>query len=524
MATDDADRGNRALTLMVLGICAALLLPTLGFRMGVDQGVFAYMGAQLLHGHWPYVGTWESDFPGLVFLQALEILAFGTSIVMFRLFDLLVQLLNAWLIYRIGSRVGSRAGGYVAAAVYVLIYQGYGPWNTAQREGFALPFVLAGFWLLLTAERRTPARTAAGIGLGIGVAVLFKPSLLFLAVAYLPLARKPNRETFRLLVIGGIASAVPGLIVVAIYAVQGELRALYEACIAYQAIYTQRLRGDDPFWLFWLTKLTRLGRTTVALAVAYVPFLLLGPRLRERRILYLGFVGSIYAVLLQGTFAGYHYLPGLAIGAILIGTMFSIVGAKVAGERSLRWGRVRIALPFLLAHLVVLAAIPVYLRAEPLRKVLSLRFLDPPRANEFRNRTVFDFTESWDVAAYLREHTAPGEPVQVWGYESLVYYLAGRPAASRFQMTHPLVMRVPGKPITEMQKRWRREFLEDVARKAPAYVAVVRDDNWWWAPEEKTSERLLDDFPEWKAYLEGHYAAERTIGRFLILRRIAEKR
>jgi hypothetical protein len=455
-----------------------------------------------------------------MFLQAFEILLLGTSIPMFRLFDLLVQLLTAWLIYRIARQLGSRSGGYVAAALYVLIYQGYGPWNTAQREGFALPFVLQGFWLQITAHRRPRIWTAAGIGLGVGVAVLFKPSLLFLAVAYLPLARRLDRESLRLLVAGGLASAVPALVVGFAYALQGELRAIYEACILYQGIYTQRLRGDAPLWLFWLGKLTRLGGTTVGLAVGYAPFLFVGRHRRERRMLYLGFLGSVYAVFLQGTFAGYHYLPGLAVGAILIGTAFAILSEAAAGNQWVTVGRWRVGAPVLLAHVVVLLAVPFYVRLEPVRRVASLQFLEPPRPNEFRNAQVFDFTESWEVAEYLREHTSAEETVQVWGYESLVYYLAERRAASRFQMTHPLVMRVPGHPISEMQARWRLEFLEAVDRNRPAYVVVVHDDDWWWAPEQQTSAQLLDDFPEWKRRIAERYTPDRRIGRFAIHRRV----
>ena len=80
--------------LAVLIVCALVLMPTLTYRMGVDQGVFAYMGTELLNGRWPYVGTWESDFPGMVFLHAAELGLLGKSIVLFRLFDLLYQLGN----------------------------------------------------------------------------------------------------------------------------------------------------------------------------------------------------------------------------------------------------------------------------------------------------------------------------------------------------------------------------------------------------------------------------------------------
>src|SRR5215467_5207606 len=185
--TADSSAVNWQFTAMVMAVCALLLGPTLAYRMGVDQGVFAYMGAELLEGRWPYLHTWESDFPGLMFLQAIEIFFFGKSIAMFRLFDFIFQLGNSYLIYHIASRVGSRAGAYLAAAIFCLIYQGYGPWNTAQREGFGVFFILLGFCLYLTAARRHAVVTAISIGLGFGIAVTIKPTLLALAMLYVPL-------------------------------------------------------------------------------------------------------------------------------------------------------------------------------------------------------------------------------------------------------------------------------------------------------------------------------------------------
>src|SRR5262249_30647132 len=94
-------------TALTLILCSLILAPTLAYRIAVDQGVFAYIGAEILEGRWPYLDTWESDYPGLMFLQAVVIFVFGKLIVMFRFFDCLVQLASSDLIYRIAYRVGS---------------------------------------------------------------------------------------------------------------------------------------------------------------------------------------------------------------------------------------------------------------------------------------------------------------------------------------------------------------------------------------------------------------------------------
>ena len=513
--------GGGPRTAAVLAVCAVVLAPTLAFRMGVDQGVFAYMGAALLEGKWPYLQTWESDFPGLVFLQAGEILVFGRSGVAFRFFDLLVQLASAYLIFRMATRTGGRVAGLVAAVLFCLIYQGYGPWNTAQRDGFGLLFILAGFWLYFTAERRQPVLTAAFIGLGLGVAFLIKPTLLALSLLYAPLVK--HLRSGRGLTLAATAAAAliaPAAVVIAAYWVAGGLTEMYEACVAYQSIYTARLRGTAPFWTIWLQRAGHLGLNAWVLLVAYVPFLFWRHDREARLMLWLGYVGSVYAVWVQGTFAGYHYLPGLAIGSILIGSMFSLVAGRMLNGMEIRLGRSRVSATVLVAVALMIAASFVYMRKAPIREFASLRFLGPPVANEFRIDPVFDFTESYEVAAYLRQRTRPEDSIQIWGYESLVYYLAERDAASRFQMTHPLVMRIPGQPLTPMQERWRAEFISDLTKRPPAYIAVVRGDRWWWAPEERTSEELLNDFPEWKALIEQHYALDHTIGRYLVFRRV----
>ena len=520
-----AERGverSARTTLLTLGLCALILVPTLAYRMTVDQGIFAYMGSQVLEGRWPYLSTWESDYPGLMFLQAIEILLFGKSIVMFRLFDCLFQLGSAYFIYRITYRVGTRrAGAVLAAVLFCLIYQGYGPWNTAQREGFALFFVLAGFCLFFTAERRPAVITGLAIGLGLGMALLIKPTVLALSLFYLPLVFElRNRDAWKSLLsvfAGGIA---PMAAVLTFYWIQGGLRELYEACVLFQYTYTTLLRNDASLPAYWLSKARRLGANAVWLPVVYAPFLVWGAERRHRVMLFLAYLGSLYAVFVQGTFAGYHYLPGLAIGAILIGNMCSQASDFLFKQRRLPVvGKAWMLRDVAVAALILLALV-VYIKPTTIRNFVSLRFLERPLPNEYRNGNVFDVTEDYDVADYLKSRTEPSEPIQVWGYETLVYYLAERRAASRFQMTTPLVMRTAGQSLSPLQQKWRQEFMNDMIQKRPKYVAVVRNDNWWWAPDNKSSEELLNDFPEWKSFIDIHYRLEHTIGKFLLYQRL----
>ena len=128
--------------------------------------------------------------------------------------------------------------------------------------------------------------------------------------------------------------------------------------------------------------------------MGYVPFLFWGRSLRERWMLYVGYLGAVYAVFAQGTFAGYHYIPGLALGAALIGTMFSLGTWLVLRDARFTVRGFTITQRMLAAHLLALAAIPLYIRADSVQKPVTLQFLQRPAPNEFRNQNVFDFTES----------------------------------------------------------------------------------------------------------------------------------
>lgn len=499
---------------IAIALCVLALAPTLAFRIAVDQGVFAYMGWRLLEGDWPYLETWESDFPGMVYLHALELLVFGKSIMAFRVFDLLFQLLNAFLIYRIAERLAGAAAGLLGAGMYCVIYASYGGWNTAQREGYAVLFLLAGYWAYLTRQRRPDKATATAIGFGFGLACLFKPTLVVLGAMYVPLFRRKSLHSWTNMLVAGAASALPFVAVLSAYWFRDGLEEIYDACIRYQSIYTARLTRPGPWYADWSERIAGLGATSKVLPLAYLPFLFVGSRRRERLVLYLGNLAATFTVAWQGTYAGYHYLPGLAFGAAMIGTAFAIT-LDFLQERGLP------NLPrSLLAAALVAALVPVYMWRGAYEDLVTLRFLEQVEPGEFRNADVFDLAESQQAAAYMRGRTRPDETILIWGYESLTYYFAQRKAASRFQTTHPLIMRPPGGDLTPMQLGWRRIFLDEVERSAPAYVAVLTDDRWWWAPGERTSQELLEDFPEWKRIIEERYRLETEIGRFRIHRRI----
>ena len=133
--------------------------------------------------------------------------------------------------------------------------------------------------------------------------------------------------------------------------------------------------------------------------------------------------------------------------------------------------------------------------------------------DSFRDRQDFSLSADLQVAQFLREHTAPGTPVFIWGFEPIVYFLADRPPASRFISQQPLV--TPWSP-----PQWRDELIRDLARRRPEYILVLHNDVMPWVttcPYDSAGE--LAYFPRLADLLERDYRPDVTMEDFEIHRR-----
>ena len=96
------------------------------------------------------------------------------------------------------------------------------------------------------------------------------------------------------------------------------------------------------------------------------------------------------------------------------------------------------------------------------------------------SRTLFGanpLSESTLIAAYLRDRTAPGEPVLILGSEPQILVLADRPSATR----HLFMYQVVG-PYRRA-KEFQQQLLDDMERKRPNYVVYINLPlSWFGAP------------------------------------------
>jgi hypothetical protein len=118
------------------------------------------------------------------------------------------------------------------------------------------------------------------------------------------------------------------------------------------------------------------------------------------------------------------------------------------------------------------------------------------------------------VARYVKERTAPGDTVYVWGFDPYIYLLSERSYASRFLLSFPLMS-------DWAPARWQDGFIDELRRNRPEYIIVQRGQagNWIVGHNVDMAE-YIGWFPAFQALLESDHEWEtEVIGNIMYRRR-----
>lgn len=173
---------------VVLGAAFIMLTGTIQLvhPLDRDEGAFLVIAQGILHGRVPYRDVFDHKSPAIYYLFAALLaltsqLSLMAQIVTLRLVVAVANLISAAGLVALGRRWKSLEVGALAAALWLVALPFY-----AGVYAFTEPFAVAAtIWALVVASRRQPTwRTAAGTGLLLTLAALFKQT----AVLALPAA------------------------------------------------------------------------------------------------------------------------------------------------------------------------------------------------------------------------------------------------------------------------------------------------------------------------------------------------
>lgn len=249
-AAQDLNR-TRAPMLTALPAFATLALATIVLRLGTmwteqldwDEWSFILMGADVAHGHLPFVHEFDLKPPLIFFLFGATIAIFGKSLIAIRLLGAACVFMAAAFVFLVGRRVTGPWPALGGALVTVVLASA--PFGQAtSTELPAIVFLAMATWWLT----RWPlgASDAAIAGVLVALAVLTRTNLALVAVVIgglLLAASVLSREGIsgRAWAAFAAAGLVPPSLLVIAYAMTGELETLKLAMIDVPLAYSGQL-------------------------------------------------------------------------------------------------------------------------------------------------------------------------------------------------------------------------------------------------------------------------------------------
>lgn len=528
------DRGALALSLAWLTVVLLITWPALfgqvfSYEALGDSAVFAYAGELIRKGGAPYVSFWDHKAP-LIFL----IDAAGLTIAGGRLWG--IWLLNWGALLAavvLGHQAMRRAFGSLGAMLGTVYFAFSLPLLLPSNltEGYALPLQWAAV-LLLVRWRDTEGRAyVLGLTLGVVAALSFflRPNLIgaqvsvVLALSIKLLLERRAGEWVRLIA-GGVTGVLAiGALMIGYLAFKGSLAAFWDQGFRYSFLYAKASTGLRVRAAVWgVREATAYG--SFALSAAGWTFALarLSKSWRREPISPILLLALLWlpVELLLAAMSGREYphyfvtiLPPLALLASIFGAEIVALGVQARASIAAAWPR----------RVLVSAAAAIALLSTSMG-ALTFRDSDAP----VRGKQVAA------TAEYVRTHSAPHAPLLVWGQAVDVYFLSGRPAASRFIYSLPLL--TPGYADSALV----RGFMREVEHAAPQLIVDATanppkpedhpslgmwEPNWrfptdmgpnvlWWS--------MTPAIKEFYDYVAKNYAVADTVGpsRWVVYRRL----
>jgi len=424
---------------------------------GHDSGIFLYFGQQILEGKVPFRDLWDHKPPLIFYIDALGLFLGSGSARGVWFLEVLALAASSVLAYQALRRFFGDLPAFLAAAA-MTVDAAFLLEGGNLTEEFALPLqwlaVLLFIKIYESPGLEKPNRAFSFItGILFGLALNLKQTmggawLAFVAAAALAAWARRERPSWKDFGygLGGTAAALLG--VVAYFASRNALREYWDVAFVYNFLYSEVAESRRIDMAFEMLKFFFMNSAFLALPFAAWPFGLAEVVRGWRRQRTLAVFPLLFA------------LVALPVEALLINT---------SGKNYRHYFITLLpAAAFWAAWMLARAA--GFLRRYPgavqtAAVLLAAVVLLTPGINQLRTFSQDSGEQTITrAAALIREETQPGDPVLVWGSETTVNYLSGRPAPTRFVHQKPLFRTgYAGKALSD-------ELLRDLQANPPALI------------------------------------------------------
>ena len=485
---------------------ALLLLVTLLLPLGFDNDLYESMGWALYAYHGlPYIGSWDHNFPGIVFVHWASIALFGASDLGFRSFDLIVHVAFAAVFYRFLRNWLSPIASAFGVLLYALYYAS-GQWGLAGQRDTYVGFLLMGAASLFVSTRRSYAIKGRAFLMGIlcGCAFLMRPTYIFFSISFLIFfwIERHRVQPCALFLAGSVAPIIAFLLPYVF--IPNGLTQVWDTIIRFNLqVYSE---VHVPVALFTGGRAVIYTLALLGLVRASAAWKM---HRRDAMMFVMLSVSALISPIWMGKYFSYHFEP-----FVLIAIGFSAFGFEWIMERvPVLWAR--ISLGALALVFFAYAYYPHHLLQYYFGELR--RSPDPIQATYERvlSDSLFGLRTTRSVIAYVDRVSKTGVPV---GYISIfpgMRWRLGRPAESRFTSIVPLVAYQHSVPAFGVA--WQRELLDTLATAPPA-VLIVSRSRQWWPFVGKTNDSAIRGIPGLDSLIAVKFIQDTVIGGYAIYR------
>lgn len=482
---------------LVAGLAAvaagALILRSVSIAepLGIDQSLWASAVRGMSRGQLLYRDVWEQRPPGIYWAYLAAFQVFGWTPAAVALLDLCAAAATTALLYLIARPLAGPTTGALAAALYAALtmpawlYRHSGFLERSVSETFIVVCAAAGFWCAVRFRAGGQDIFAFGVGVAAGAAMIFKPNaglylpaILLWTALYRTERSAARRPLVRLVALAAAGAAVmPALAIVWLW----RLGTLGEAKIAVV-----------DFNRFYVSQGFTLGGYALDFSKA------VWLRMKTEPLWLAGGVGALVAIRdlarrrSLGPLAGLTVIWGAAAalvivvnGARLFNSYFiqalaplSLLAAWVLTE-SARASRPRRAIAVVTGVLMIVVLLQRHYPAKVFGSARADFDVLRGRADAtaylegfggYDNRRGYSARANSEVAAYVRDRTAPGDQIYLFGINGAgIYFAADRLTAHRFLRVNFFV------PPEFPDPRFNLEAVTaELAAKRPRYIIFER--------------------------------------------------
>ncbi|HET6402081.1 MAG TPA: hypothetical protein VFH95_11875 [Candidatus Kapabacteria bacterium] len=502
-----------------LGIFLIIILEPLGSANAVIHSMALDW---VRYGRVPYIGSWDNNFPGIVFVHAIGIVLLGESGVSFRIFDILIEFFFVFFFFKFLSRWLQPH----AAALAVVFYSAYYVATSSiygSQDPYGMMLVFVGTAMILPRKNETGAslvRIAAG-GLIAGLSFLMRPTfLLFIGILGLYILLQTDFPSIlsrisRVLLFAVFAMIPTAVLLLFYNTIPGGVDTLYNSIIRFNLDLYTKLGG-----ISYLIEILRSG-LMIPLAIAAIVFkaikqseIFKTPPSKKEIGLFIAFVvAGLFIVIYMGKFWRSHFAP----------FYMALIPFSAVGIECVRL-RVRDALHrhYVMLGCVLLSTFIAYNPLGPVTFALGLLELTNPfrAADEARRPDPLSGAKpEHALLAYLEKPENQSGAIEYCGFDPYLRLDLNRPFVSRYTTFHALAFRADytnvGTPhYTDYQRKWQAEYVRQLDQAKPRFIILGRGMSFWYIHDIYSD--CLRYLPGFDSFFQSNYRYDTAFGGFQV--------